>query len=275
MRDRSSRSHSIPTKTPLSAVKQIVKDRWGRIGLVQTGRRVRFSIVDRACGLGAVPDQAVVSDRPGHRGTVSKVTNTVVLERGSTSMLRSSAVPLDGGHRIRWTIARVEASGGDLGPGRYTQRPLPAASGDRLPAHPSMTTLALLRSRYIPTRARKHRSVCYAGRLLGSRTVVSHSSGCCRTTAPPTRRTPNATLACELGDHTQTHATLPTPNQQQDRTFPPNLTHGWVYVRFYTSETKQHETPPGWMHFDNHHRQHSAINGTPISRPNNLSGHHT
>ncbi|MDR7255648.1 transposase InsO family protein, partial [Nocardioides sp. BE266] len=31
---------------------------------------------------------------------------------------------------------------------------------------------------------------------------------------------------------------------------------------------------PDWLHFYNHHRIHSAIGGTPISRNNNLPGHH-
>ncbi|MDR7255813.1 transposase InsO family protein, partial [Nocardioides sp. BE266] len=32
---------------------------------------------------------------------------------------------------------------------------------------------------------------------------------------------------------------------------------------------------PDWLHFYNHHRIHSAIGGTPISRNNNLPGHHS
>ncbi|WP_372446035.1 integrase core domain-containing protein [Microbacterium maritypicum] len=31
---------------------------------------------------------------------------------------------------------------------------------------------------------------------------------------------------------------------------------------------------PTWMHFYNHHRHHSAIGDPPISRLNNLPGHH-
>ena len=30
-----------------------------------------------------------------------------------------------------------------------------------------------------------------------------------------------------------------------------------------------------WIHFYNHHRQHSAIGAAPISRLNNLPGHHS
>ncbi|HWL78754.1 MAG TPA: IS481 family transposase, partial [Microbacterium sp.] len=45
-------------------------------------------------------------------------------------------------------------------------------------------------------------------------------------------------------------------------------------ARFYTSETERRAALPGWLHFYNHHRIHSAIGGPPISRLNNLPGHH-
>jgi hypothetical protein len=32
---------------------------------------------------------------------------------------------------------------------------------------------------------------------------------------------------------------------------------------------------PRWLHFYNQHQFHSSISGTPISRLNNLPGHHT
>jgi hypothetical protein len=45
------------------------------------------------------------------------------------------------------------------------------------------------------------------------------------------------------------------------------LSDGWAYARFYDSETARREALPGWMHFYNHYRAHSAIGGLPpISR---------
>jgi transposase InsO family protein len=49
----------------------------------------------------------------------------------------------------------------------------------------------------------------------------------------------------------------------------------WAYARFYTSEDERRAALPGWLHFYNHHRLHSAIgNQTPFSRLTNVPGHH-
>lgn len=52
------------------------------------------------------------------------------------------------------------------------------------------------------------------------------------------------------------------------------LAKGWAYARFYGSERERREALPGWIHSCNHHRRHSAIGAAPISRLNNLPGHH-
>jgi len=53
------------------------------------------------------------------------------------------------------------------------------------------------------------------------------------------------------------------------------LADGWAYARFYESETERRAALPDWIHFYNHHRHHSAVGGPPISRLNNLPGHHS
>lgn len=65
----------------------------------------------------------------------------------------------------------------------------------------------------------------------------------------------------------------PQTNGKIER-FHRTLTDGWAYARHYDSETARRAALPGWLHFYNHHRPHSAIGGTPISRINNLPGHH-
>nr|CDU26593.1 putative short-chain type dehydrogenase/reductase VdlC [Micrococcus sp. A1] len=52
------------------------------------------------------------------------------------------------------------------------------------------------------------------------------------------------------------------------------LADGWAYARFYSSETERRAALPGWLHFYNHHRVHSAIGAAPATRLNNLPGHH-
>lgn len=66
----------------------------------------------------------------------------------------------------------------------------------------------------------------------------------------------------------------PQTNGKIER-FHRTLGEGWAYARFYGSETERRGALPGWLHFYNHHRTHSAIGAPPISRLNNLPGHHS
>ena len=66
----------------------------------------------------------------------------------------------------------------------------------------------------------------------------------------------------------------PQTNGKIER-FHRTLADGWAYAKLYTSETERRDALPGWIHFYNHHRVHSAIGAPPVSRLNNLAGHHT
>lgn len=66
----------------------------------------------------------------------------------------------------------------------------------------------------------------------------------------------------------------PQTNGKIER-FHRTLGDGWAYARFYASEAERRDALPGWLHFYNHHRLHSAIgNQPPVSRLTNLPGHH-
>ena len=65
----------------------------------------------------------------------------------------------------------------------------------------------------------------------------------------------------------------PQTNGKIER-FHRTLADGWAYARFYNSDAERRAALPHWIHFYNHHRIHSAIGGTPMSRLNNLPGHH-
>ena len=66
----------------------------------------------------------------------------------------------------------------------------------------------------------------------------------------------------------------PQTNGKIER-FHRTLSDGWAYARLYQSEHERRQALPGWIHFYNHHRAHSAIGGLPpISRLTNLPGHH-
>lgn len=54
------------------------------------------------------------------------------------------------------------------------------------------------------------------------------------------------------------------------------LADGWAYKKLYTSEDARRAALAGWLHQYNHHRPHSALGGLPpVSRLDNLAGHHT
>jgi transposase InsO family protein len=51
---------------------------------------------------------------------------------------------------------------------------------------------------------------------------------------------------------------------------------GWAYKKLYRSEDIRRAALSGWLHQYNHHRPHSALGGLPpISRLDNLAGHHS
>ncbi|WP_083516299.1 IS481 family transposase [Aeromicrobium erythreum] len=66
----------------------------------------------------------------------------------------------------------------------------------------------------------------------------------------------------------------PQTNGKIER-FHRTLADGWAYARFDSCESERRTALPNWIHSYNHHRTHSAIGGPPISRINNLPGHHT
>jgi len=51
---------------------------------------------------------------------------------------------------------------------------------------------------------------------------------------------------------------------------------GWAFNKLYNSESARRAALPAWIHFYNHHRPHTATGkAPPISRLDNLAGHHS
>ncbi len=83
--------------------------------------------------------------------------------------------------------------------------------------------------------------------------------------------------ACrDLGvKHRRTRPYRPQTNGKIER-FHRTLADGWAYSKHYNSEKARRAALPAWLHFYNHHRQHSAIGKVPpITRLNNLPGHYS
>lgn len=49
----------------------------------------------------------------------------------------------------------------------------------------------------------------------------------------------------------------------------------WAYARNYNSDAERTAALDSWLHLYNHHRNHTAIGGPPITRVNDLPGHYT
>ena len=66
----------------------------------------------------------------------------------------------------------------------------------------------------------------------------------------------------------------PQTNGKIER-FHRTLAEGWAFKKFYNSESARLAALPAWVHDYNHHRPHSAIGKrSPITRLDNLAGHH-
>jgi transposase InsO family protein len=74
--------------------------------------------------------------------------------------------------------------------------------------------------------------------------------------------------------HKRTRPRRPQTNGKIER-FHRTLSDGWAYKKLYNSENARRAALAGWLHQYNHHRPHSAVGGLPpISRLDNLAGHH-
>lgn len=83
--------------------------------------------------------------------------------------------------------------------------------------------------------------------------------------------------ACrDLGiTHRRTRPYRPQTNGKIER-FHRTMSDGWAYAKHYNSEHARRAALTSWMHYYNHHRNHSAIgNFPPITRLNNLPGHYS
>lgn len=274
MGDRSSRPHSMPTKTPLPVVKRIVRARWRRrMGPVQIAGELglapstvhavlvrchinRLSRIDRVTG---EPIRRYEHDHPGSLIHVD--------------VTKFGKIPDGGGHRF-------------LGRAQGTKNRHAMTGVNRNAAHQPRLGVGYLhtviddhsRVAYVEMHADERSETAigvlrraaawFADQGVVVERVISDNGACYRSHAWRD--------AC--GDlniqHKRTRPYRPQTNGKIER-FHRTLADGWAYARFYGSETERRAALPGWIHFYNHHRHHSAIGAPPISRLNNLPGHHT
>jgi transposase InsO family protein len=275
MVDRSSRPRSMPTKTPVATVKRIVRLRWrrrlgpvqiaGELGMsastvyaVLTRCRInRLSRIDRVTG---EPIRRYEHDRPGAliHVDVTKFGNIPdgggwrFLGRQAAKPNRSTTARRTGEWTKDWH-PRVGRSYVHTVIDDHSRVAYAEICGDEK----ADTAIGVL-----------HRAVeWFAERGVIIERVISDNGSAYRSRAwrdacADLRITPK---------HTRPYR--PQTNGKIER-FHRTLADGWAYAKFYPSESERRDALPGWIHFYNHHRHHSAIGAPPISRLNNLPGHH-
>jgi transposase InsO family protein len=276
MADRSSRPHAMPMKTPPDVVKRIVAVRWRRrLGPVQIGGELgmpastvhavlvrcrinRLSRIDRVTG---EPIRRYEHDHPG------SMIHVDVTKFGN--------IPDGGGHRY---VGREQGKRNQIVTSRRTGRR--SSDGHARSGTAFLHTVIDDHSRVayveicVDEKATTAISVLrravawFADHGVSVERVLSDNGAAYRSHAW-------RDACADLGiRHKRTRPYRPQTNGKIER-FHRTLADGWAYARFYGSESERRSALPGWLHFYNHHRRHSAINGTPISRLNNLPGHHS
>ena len=275
MVDRSSRPKTCPHRTPEPVLRQIVRLRWRRrLGPVQIGgelglapstvhavlvrcRLNRLSHIDRVTG------EPIRRYEHPHPGSMIHVDVT-----------KFANIPDGGGHRYLGrqqgkanaiaTAVRTGERGNEYRPKIGT-----AFLHTVIDDHSRVAYVEICADERATTAVGVlQRAVAwFADQGVTVERVLSDNGSCYRSHA--WRET-----CAELGiTPKRTRPYRPQTNGKIER-FHRTLADGWAYARFYSSETDRRSALPDWIHFYNHHRTHSAIGGPPISRINNLPGHH-
>ena len=276
MRDRSSRPHHSPARTPGHVVRRIVQLRWRkRLGPVQIGGRLgipastvhavlvrcrlnRLSHIDRHTG---EPVRRYEHDRPGAmiHVDVKKLAN----------------IPDGGGWRY---VGRLQ---GRRNRAATTSRPMKPDRYERAIGTGYVHTVIDDHSRVAyaeihddetaatATAVLRRAASWFASRGVLIERVLSDNGSCYRSRA--WRET-----CTDLGiKPKRTRPYRPQTNGKIER-FHRTLADGWAFARLYPSDTARRAALPGWLHDYNQHRPHTAIGGRPpITRLDNLAGQHT
>ncbi|WP_341995282.1 IS481 family transposase [Microbacterium sp. LWH7-1.2] len=273
MSDRSSRPRSMPAKTPSPVVKKIVKARWRRrLGPVQIAGELglapstvhavlvrcglnRLSAIDRVTG---EPIRRYEHDHPGAliHVDVTKFGRIpdggghrfVGRQQGARNKLETPGLPRGKDHKPRTGTGFFHTVVDDNSRVAYVEE----HDDERAETAVGVLTRAI---------------AFFADHGVTVERVLSDNGSCYRSLAW-------RDACADLGiRHKRTRPYRPQTNGKIER-FHRTLADGWAYAKFYPSETERRDALPGWIHFYNHHRRHSAIGAPPISRINNLPGHH-
>ena len=278
MYDRSSRPHRQPNRTPVPVVRKIVHLRWKqRLGPVEIADRLnmqsstvyavlvrcrlnRLTHIDRATG---EPIRRYEHDKPGDMlhmdvkklGRVPDGGGWRYVGRQQGGKNRSATVGRTGKPRNKWHNPLIGRCYLHTVIDDHSRVAYVEAHDDET----KETAAAVLRNAV----------AWFAERDVVVQRVLTDNGGCYRSHLWRDTCT-------ELGiTHKRTRPYRPQTNGKVER-FHRTLVEGWAFKKFYNSESARLAALPGWVHQYNHHRPHSAIGkAAPITRLDNLAGHHS
>ena len=278
MNDRSSRPHHQPNRTPAPVVRKIVHLRWKqRLGPVEIGDRLKM------------PSSTVHAVLV--RCRINRLTH---IDRATGEPIRryEHEHPGDLIHVDVKKLGKVPDGGGWRYVGRHQGNKNKSATVLRTGEPRNKWRNPLIGTCYLHTVIDDHSRVAYvearddekketatevlrnavawfAERGVTVQRVLSDNGSCYksnlwRDTCKDLGITPK-----------KTRPYRPQTNGKIER-FHRTLAEGWAFKKFYNSESARLAALPAWVHEYNHHRPHSAIDkAAPITRLNNLAGHHT
>jgi len=262
LRDRSSRPHHSPRRTPAELEEWILTLRMARkLGPARIGGilGIPASTVHRVLVRGQV-NRLRWMDRPSGR-VVRRIRTTRPGELVHIDVKRLAAIPPGGGHRMLGPVLGKPHKRRGTG---YTHVHSAVDAYSRLAysefAGPENTPNCV---------AFLERAVAFfAGYGIAIARILSDNGNGYRSRLWAAR-------CAELGiRHTRTRPYRPATNGKVER-YNRTLLDEWAYVRFYGSEAQRAGTLDGFLHAYNHHRYHTAVGGPPGSRVSNLTGPYT
>jgi transposase InsO family protein len=277
MNDRSSARHTQHAKTPQPMVRKIVHLRWKqRLGPVQIGGRLgvpasTVHAVLRRCRLNRLSHIDRVTGEPARRYERSRPGELIHVD-----VTKFGNVPDGGG----WRFVGIEQ-------GRANRQATRHRTGQRNKHYQPR-----LGNCFVHTVIDDHSRVAYAEihddeKAVTAVAVLQRASAWFAERGVTVERvlSDNGSAyvshlwrdsCADLGiEHKRTRPRRPQTNGKIERLHR-TLADGWAYKKLYTSEDTRRAALPGWLHQYNHHRPHSALGGLPpITRLDNLAGHHT
>lgn len=278
MLDRSSAPHRQPNRTPQPVVRKIVHLRWKqRLGPVEIGDKL---------GMPASTVHAVLV-----RCRINRLTH---IDRATGEPIRryEHEKPGDLLHVDVKKLGRVPDGGGWRYVGKQQGDKNRSATAARTGGPKNKYSQPLIGTCYLHTVIDDHSRVAYV-EAHGDETAVTAAAVLRNAVAWFAER--DVTVQRVLSDNgsayrshlwrntcaelgitpKKTRPYRPQTNGKIER-FHRTLAEGWAFKKFYNSESARLAALPSWLHQYNHHRPHSAIGKqAPITRLNNLAGHHS